>query len=95
MPLYDTIGAGYAKSRLADVRIVDALCEAIHLPPNSTVLDVGAGTGKYARALAERGVTRLSADLASGAWERRYPGMRLRSSLDVGYRFIVAEAPKP
>jgi SAM-dependent methyltransferase len=55
MPLYDNIGMGYANSRPADVRIVDALFTAIDLPATSTLLDVGAGTGKYARALADRG----------------------------------------
>jgi ubiquinone/menaquinone biosynthesis C-methylase UbiE len=55
MFLYDTIGVGYAKSRPADDRIVNALISAIGLPAGSTLLDVGAGTGKYARALADRG----------------------------------------
>lgn len=55
MPLYDTIGRGYATTRPADPRIVEALIRALVVPPGATLLDVGAGTGKYARALADRG----------------------------------------
>jgi SAM-dependent methyltransferase len=55
MTLYDTIGRGYAKTRVADSRIADRLVALLDLPPNATVLDVGAGTGKYARALADHG----------------------------------------
>lgn len=57
MPLYDRIGLGYARSRPADPRITTALRDALGLAPPSTILDVGAGTGKYARALAEYGFT--------------------------------------
>jgi SAM-dependent methyltransferase len=39
----------------------------------------------------ERGVTRLTDDLASGRWETRHGSLRQRESLDVGYRLIVAE----
>ena len=60
MPLYDTIGCEYAKSRPADERIVAALNEALALHAGATVLDVGAGTGKYARAMADRGFNVLA-----------------------------------
>ena len=55
MPLYDTIGRGYATTRPADRRMVEALIRALGVPSGATLLDVGAGTGKYARALADRG----------------------------------------
>jgi SAM-dependent methyltransferase len=55
MPVYNTIGHGYAKTRLADSRITSRLIELLNLPANAQILDVGAGTGKYARALAEQG----------------------------------------
>jgi ubiquinone/menaquinone biosynthesis C-methylase UbiE len=55
MALYDSIGKGYAKTRGADPRIAGRLIELLDLPPDATVLDVGAGTGKYARALANHG----------------------------------------
>src|SRR4051812_15906684 len=55
MQLYDAIGKGYAKTRLADNRIVSGISENLALAPSSTILDVGAGTGKYSRALADLG----------------------------------------
>ena len=55
MALYDSIGKGYAKTRGADPRITGRLIALLDLPPDATVLDVGAGTGKYARALADHG----------------------------------------
>ena len=60
--LYDTIGVGYAKSRPADQRIVQGLAAALDLPVGAVILDVGAGTGKYARALADRGFHLLAVE---------------------------------
>lgn len=62
MPLYDTIGKGYAKSRLPDHRIVRGLCDALSLQPPATLLDIGAGTAKYARALADEGFNVLAVE---------------------------------
>jgi SAM-dependent methyltransferase len=84
MPLYDIIGIGYAKSRPADYRIVSALCDALGLPPASTVLDVGAGTAKYARALADRGFSVLAIE-PSGV-------MRSQSIPHPSVRMIAASA---
>ena len=42
-------------TRRADSRIVDRIVELIDLPTGSRILDVGAGTGSYSRALADRG----------------------------------------
>ncbi len=56
MPLYDRIGARYAEFRRADARMTQAIVGALQLSVGSTVADVGAGTGKYARALADRGL---------------------------------------
>ncbi len=53
--LYNYIGKNYAQTRLADPRITEKLVALLNLPPSSTILDVGAGTGKYSRALAEHG----------------------------------------
>lgn len=33
---------------------------------------------------------RVRADLASGEWDRRYPGLREQESYDAGYRLVVA-----
>jgi SAM-dependent methyltransferase len=37
-----------------------------------------------------RGVARLAADLASGAWETRHGPLRRQDALDLGYRLLVA-----
>lgn len=39
----------------------------------------------------ERGLDRLRADLESGAWDRRYGGLRTRATLDVGLRLVTSE----
>lgn len=54
-PAYDAIGRSYTKTRQADMRIVDALVSLLALPPGSRIADIGAGTGNYAQALADRG----------------------------------------
>jgi SAM-dependent methyltransferase len=40
--------------------------------------------------LVEDGIRRLSADLASGEWHRRYYGLLQQDSIDGGYRLVVA-----
>lgn len=55
MSFYDHAASHYAVHRRAEPRLTSALCDALSLPPNSAVVDVGAGTGKYAAALARRG----------------------------------------
>jgi len=52
---YDKIGEGYTKHRKIDSRIVDALYSLLDLPNGSIVADIGAGTGNYSRALADKG----------------------------------------
>ena len=37
------------------------------------------------------GIERLSADLASGEWERRHGALRAQAQIDLGYRLVVAE----
>ena len=38
------------------------------------------------------GLDRLAADLASGAWDRRYGHLRMSADHDIGYRLVVAGA---
>lgn len=38
----------------------------------------------------DAGIARLAADLASGAWERRYADLLDRDSIDLGFRLLVA-----
>ncbi|MGI9242510.1 MAG: class I SAM-dependent methyltransferase [Verrucomicrobiales bacterium] len=52
---YDSIGDTYSQTRRADERIVDRIIQLLGLQPGSHILDVGAGTGSYSIALAERG----------------------------------------
>lgn len=55
MPIYDSIGQQYARTRVPDPRIVHMLIDLLNLPKGSTIADVGAGTGGYSRLLAEQG----------------------------------------
>jgi ubiquinone/menaquinone biosynthesis C-methylase UbiE len=55
LPAYDRIGRGYSRHRAADPRIVGRLAQMLGPPENGSVVDVGAGTGNYAAALAGRG----------------------------------------
>ena len=56
-PAYDTIGDTYSETRKADSRIVDRIIQLLDLPAGARILDIGAGTGNYSFALAERGFT--------------------------------------
>ena len=40
---------------------------------------------------AEPALSRLRADLENGAWERRYGAVRTHTTLDLGYRLVIAE----
>lgn len=53
--LYDAIGRNYALGRCADPRIVDGLVRSMGVAAGSVIAEIGAGTGNYSRALAERG----------------------------------------
>ena len=52
---YDTIGRQYSQVREADPRVTEMLLRELALQPGKCIADVGAGTGNYALALAERG----------------------------------------
>lgn len=55
MPIYDSIGRSYAKTRKSDPRIAQALLRILELSKDSIVADIGAGTGTYAAVLANYG----------------------------------------
>ena len=55
MTLYNAIGRGYNSTRQPDERIVDRLLELLDLPLGKTIADIGAGTGNYSNAIAQRG----------------------------------------
>ena len=52
---YDTIGKDYNQNRRADGRLVDRIAGLLDLPAGAVIADIGAGTGNYAAALADRG----------------------------------------
>ena len=53
---YDTIGKDYNQNRRADGRLVDRIAGLLDLPAGAVIADIGAGTGNYAAALADRGL---------------------------------------
>ncbi|BAY22031.1 putative MerR-family transcriptional regulator [Calothrix sp. NIES-2100] len=55
MPLYDSIGKQYTKTRVPDYRIVQKIIDLLDLPQGSIIADIGAGTGGYSQALANQG----------------------------------------
>ncbi len=55
MPIYDSIGKQYTKTRVPDYRILQKIIELLNLPQGSIIADIGAGTGGYAQALANQG----------------------------------------
>ena len=60
-------------------------------------LDAGVRANCSGLALADpavvaRGVGRLEADLASGAWHRRHGDLDQLDEVDLGYRLLVADA---
>ena len=55
MTLYNSIGQGYNQTRQSDSRIVDRLISLLDLPVGKTIADIGAGTGNYSNAIANRG----------------------------------------
>ncbi|MBW4636238.1 MAG: methyltransferase domain-containing protein [Iphinoe sp. HA4291-MV1] len=55
MPIYNSIGQQYSKTRVPDPRIVNTLIDLLNLPKDSIIADIGAGTGSYSLALANQG----------------------------------------
>ena len=53
--LYDKIGNNYSTQRRADYRITGCLIGYLNIPKNSTIADIGAGSGNYSNELADYG----------------------------------------
>jgi len=64
-PVYNSIGFRYSAHRQPDSRIVAELFELIDVPSGSTLADVGAGSGNYSRALADRGFRLIAVEPSS------------------------------
>jgi ubiquinone/menaquinone biosynthesis C-methylase UbiE len=70
-PIYNQIGVHYSKYRRADIRLVQAIVDLLQLPTGGTVAEIGAGTGNYAYALAERGYTVYAVEPADMMLQQR------------------------
>lgn len=55
MTLYNSIGQDYNHTRKPDPRIVKEFISLLNLPTDSTIADIGAGTGNYSNQVAEQG----------------------------------------
>jgi ubiquinone/menaquinone biosynthesis C-methylase UbiE len=53
--LYDEIGQSYTAHRQADSRLTNAVLSLLQLPTGASIADIGAGTGNYSLALAQKG----------------------------------------
>jgi len=54
-PIYNIIGQSYNKNRTADKRVLKKIIDLLNLPVGKLIVDIGAGTGNYANALANLG----------------------------------------
>ncbi|MFS0516031.1 class I SAM-dependent methyltransferase [Nostoc sp. UIC 10607] len=55
MSVYNSIGQQYSKTRVPDIRIINKLIDLLNLSKGSIIADIGAGTGGYSLALANKG----------------------------------------
>lgn len=90
--LYNTIGQTYVRSRRADPRIVDMLVKLLNLPTGSFVADIGAGTGNYTNALAERGLRMVAVEPSPVMRAQAIPRSQVRWLEGVAERLPMADA---
>ena len=57
MTLYNKIGTNYSIHRKADSRIVEVAYSLLDSPNQGIIAEIGAGTGNYSNAIAEKGIT--------------------------------------
>jgi ubiquinone/menaquinone biosynthesis C-methylase UbiE len=78
LPTYESIGQGYSRHRRVDLRIVRELARLLGSPGDGEVVDVGAGTGNYAAALAWLGyrVVAVEPSATMRRQAREAPGVR-------------------
>jgi len=96
MPAMSALDRILGTLKVSDVPIphdcTDGLLGAYWRRPHA-YLDAGArsATSVFSRiGNLEAGLSRLRADLESGAWQRRHADLLKRSELDLGYRLVVA-----
>lgn len=90
--LYNTIGQTYIRSRRADPRIVDLLVRCLNLPTGGLVADIGAGTGNYTNALAERGFRMVAVEPSSVMRDQAKPHPTVRWLEGTAERLPMADA---
>ena len=73
MTLYNSIGVDYNNTRQPDPRIVERLISVLDLPLDSTIADVGAGTGNYSNAIANRGYRVIAIEPSEVMQSQRKP----------------------
>jgi ubiquinone/menaquinone biosynthesis C-methylase UbiE len=78
MILYNKIGNNYARTRTSDPRIATTLLEILQLASINTVVDIGAGTGSYARVLAESGYQVLAVEPSATMRNQANPHPNIR-----------------
>jgi len=90
--LYNTIGQTYTRSRRADSRIVDQLVKWLNLPTGSLVADIGAGTGNYTNALAERGFDMVAVEPSPVMRAQTTPHAQVRWQEGTAERIPLADS---
>ena len=78
MTLYNSIGAGYNRTRQPDSRIADRLVSLLDLSPGNTIADIGAGTGNYSNAIADRGYKVIAIEPSDIMQSQRQPHQDVR-----------------
>lgn len=77
MTIFNTIGNTYNKTRSADERIVAALVSLLNLPTDAVIADIGAGSGNYTQALADRGYQVKAIEPAEAMRKQAIPFARI------------------
>jgi len=87
---YDQYAATYAWTRWAVPWVVEPLARVVDgLPSGAAVLDVGCGTGNYARALSEH-----RADIVCAGFDISKPMLREAAARPSRARFVVGDASR-
>jgi len=71
--LYDTIGKNYITNRKADTRITNNIIDLLNLPIGSLITDIGAGTGNYSNAIANKGYSVIAIEPSSVMRDQSLP----------------------
>lgn len=92
MSLYDTSGSTYNRTRAADERIVEAVVRLLDLPENAVIADIGAGSGNYSRALADRCYHIMAVEPSETMRRLTVPSPRVAWFAGVAERIPLADA---